>query len=182
MKKLIGVVAIVVVVGGYIFMTKSKYNTDEITASQSKQEATGNARIGEIEKIIDSNYPTEAKEIVQLHNDLMGVCYKYPMNYQEIKAYTTTIRKIYSQEFKDLNSEENQIAQLKKERETMGKESVELVASDITETYVAKDDSGEEVSAEINVIHATNAGSTRRTYFLIKENGMWKINGWEVAQ
>ncbi len=183
MRKLVGALIIVAVVSGYIWMTKGQYKNEENTITQEAQkDDTVGAKIQAIDEKLDASYPSKAKDVVEIHNELMGICYKNKMSDSDIKDYVATIRKIYTKEFNDLNSEENQVAGLKQEQPTIGPEGMQLVVSEITETYVAKDDTGEEVGAEVNVRHTTNLGSMERTYFLSKEDGKWKINGWETAK
>lgn len=181
MRKVIGILMLVIVVGGYILMSKNQYSNEAGNVTQQSQKGNNvEAKLEEINQKIDSDYPADAKGVVELHNELMSVGYKYPMSDSEIEDYAMTIRKIYTQGFNDLNSEESQITELKKEHQNMKTDKMELVASEIIEIYVAKNDAGEDVSAEINVMHATSIGGTERTYFLSKENGLWKINGWET--
>ena len=181
MRKVIGILMLVIVVGGYILMSKNQYSNEAGNVTQQSQKGNNvEAKLEEINQKIDSDYPADAKGVVELHNELMSVGYQYPMSDSEIEDYAMTIRKIYTQGFNDLNSEESQITELKKEHQNMKTDKMELVASEIIEIYVAKNDAGEDVSAEINVMHATSIGGTERTYFLSKENGLWKINGWET--
>lgn len=185
MRKVIGVLVLFVCVGGGIWMTINKMNTTEKPTERktTQAEKTNDARslIDEIDNKIENDYPEKVKGIIDIHNDLMEICYKYPMDETAIEHYTDTIRKIYSAEFLEINPKESQIEQLNKERQTMGEQNMELLASNIEDVYIAQDDKGEEVSAEVNVLHGTTKGSTARTYLLIKEDGIWKINGWKTT-
>ena len=186
MRKMIGVLMMVaVVVVGFLFMmnqsdTTTQEENTKTVASETKTYKDAQSAIDSIKKQIEENYPTTAEGVVELHNELMGICYKYDMSDKDIENYVKTIRKIYASSLTEINPEADQIAQLKEERKTMSSEQMELITSKITEIYVAKNDSGKEVSAEINVAHATNLGGTNRTYFLSKEDGLWKINSWET--
>ena len=188
MRKMIGVLLIAVVIGGFVWMTIGKGNNrgDIETSGGGSNKSTYNQtpleRIESIKEVLVKSYPTEPKEIISEHNELMGICYRYPMDEEAIKSYVETIRNLYSEEFKALNSEENQIAALREERKTMSEKEMELLTSKIIEVYVAQDTNGEDVSAEVNVIHATNLGSGEFVYRLIKEEGLWKISGWEIKQ
>lgn len=186
MRKLVGVLLIAVCVGGGIWMSWGKMNRpsgdSDKQATQNKASKSVEAKIDEIDKKIEEHYPEKVKEIVEIHNELMAIAYKYPMNEEETEKYVKTIRKLYSLEFLEINPEEMQIEALNKERESMSEESMELIASNIDEVYIAQDNDGKEVSAEVNVLHATNQGSLERTYLLVKEEGLWKINGWENAK
>jgi len=185
MRKVIGVLMLFVCVGGGIWMTFNKTSTTEKSADtkMTQTEKTNNALtlIDEIDNKIENNYPEKVKDIIDVHNDLMAICYKYPMDEVATQKYVDTIRKIYSAEFLEINPKESQIEQINKERQTMGERKMELLASDIDDVYIAQDDKGEEVSAEVNVLHGTTKESIVRTYLLIKEDGSWKINGWKAA-
>ena len=186
MRKLVGVLLIAVCVGGGIWMSlermKQPSGDSDKQVIQNKASKSVEAKIDEIDKKIEGSYPEKVKEIVEIHNELMAIAYKYPMNEEETEKYVKTIRKLYSLEFLEINPEEMQIEALNKERESMSEESMELIASNIDEVYIAQDNDGKEVSAEVNVLHATNQGSLERTYLLVKEEGLWKINGWENAK
>lgn len=185
MRKTIGVLLMVAVVGGFVWMMKDKLpvaEKAEVATNQNPKKVDATKEIDRIAKQIEKDYPSDAEAVVELHNELMGICYRYSMDEKDVKNYAHTIRQLYSNKFKELNPEETQIEALNKERETMGTEQMELITSKITEIYVAQDDQGEEMSAEINVAHATNLGGTVRTYLLIKEDGLWKINGWETME
>ena len=183
MRKLIGVLLMVVCVGGGIWMSfgrNGQFKEDsEKRTLQSENVKSAAAKIDEIDKEIENNYPEKVKDVIEIHNELMAIAYKDPMDDDTVKKYVKTIRKIYGLEFLEMNPEEEQIKELNKERQTMSEQRMELIASNIDDVYVAQDDKGEEVSAEVNVLHGTNQGSLPRTYFLIKEDELWKINGWE---
>ena len=186
MRKLVGVLLIAVCVGGGIWMSLERMNQpsgdSDKQVTQNEASKSVEAKIDEIDKKIENNYPEKVKEIVEIHNELMAIAYKYPMNEEEVKKYVSTVRKLYSLEFLEINPEAAQIEALDKERQSMSEENMELIASNIDEVYIAQDNEGEEVSAEVNVLHVTNQGSLERTYLLIKEEGLWKINGWETAK
>ncbi|MBE6023145.1 MAG: nuclear transport factor 2 family protein [Cellulosilyticum sp.] len=183
MKKGIGILVIVAIVGiSVVWMTMDRVSNEgdmKQAASGSSKEIDVKKEINQIADELNQEYPTEADQVVEIHNQLMGIAYKYPMDDEAIKSYVETIRELYSNEFKELNPQESQIEALKKEHETMSGEQMELVISEVTEVYVAQNDQGEAIGAEVNVLHATNQGSTVRTYLLTKEDGKWKINGWE---
>lgn len=180
MRRVMGVLLLAVVVGGYVLMTKEQYSgTTNAASKPPHKQNIADGQIQEIANQIEKEYPSEVKKVVEIHNELMGICYKYSMEDKDIAEYVTTVRKLYSTEFKDLNSEKDQITKLKQEQVKL--KGMQLISSEITEAYIAKDDKGKEMSAQINVIHATNLGSAERTYYLIKEEGLWKINGWEAT-
>ena len=182
MRKVIGILLMVAVIGVAIFSWKGKFaekSPSQEKSTVAKRQKDALEKIKAIDQKITESYPSKPEELVELHNELMSICYREPLDDEAITQYVKTIRRIYSTKFNELNPEENQISQIKKERETMAGEQMQLVANETSKVYVAKDAQGEAVSAEVNVIHATDKGSLQRTYLLNKEDGLWKINGWE---
>lgn len=192
MRKTVGVLIIILVIVSAVFTMKNRMNTkvgEESVGTQGTEEVITEGKnlsalevIGKVDKQLESKYPEKAEDLIELHNKLMDVGYKYSMNDEDVKQYVTTIRKMYSEKFKELNPEDGQVSLMIEDRKTMAGQEMELVASKITKIFVSKDDKDEAVNAEVNVLHATNKGSEERTYFLIKEEGMWKINGWETVK
>lgn len=187
MRKMVAILLMIVVVGVGAFWMKNQMASNEadgentIASQSSDKKSSGEKQIEAIDQQIESTYPEKPEDVIELHNQLMGICYKYRLDEEDIKQYVKTIRKIYSNAFEELNPEDSQVSAITKERQTMSQDEMELVASKITKIYIAQGENGEEVSAEVNVTHATNKGSSERIYYLVKEEGLWKINGWEEA-
>lgn len=188
MRKTVGVLLMILVIVAAVFTMKNRMSTkgDGSQATEgiivNEKNLGASEMINKVEKQLETKYPEKAEDLIELHNKLMDVGYKYSMDDAVIKQYVTTIRKMYSERFKEINPEEDQVSFMSEERKTMAGQNMELVASKVTKVFVSKDDKGEAINAEINVMHTTNMGSVDRTYFLIKEEGMWKIDGWEAMK
>lgn len=183
MRKVIGILIIVFVVGFYILSMGGKIHSIQ---NENQNEKTVSVEtyttIEQIDKKLDTAYPEKPAQVVALHNELMKIFYSQLPSNETIVDYARTIRKIYATEFQELNSVETQVSALETEKAYIDSVELNLVASEITEVYISKDQEGNEEEAEVNVRHVTNQGTLYRTYFLINEDGLWKINAWESNQ
>lgn len=180
MRKMIGILIMVIVIAVYVIAMIGKTSNDKSSANKEKTTSvSSDQKIAQIEEKIDTAYPEKPAEIVTLHNELMKIFYSQLSTSESLEDYARTIRKIYSKEFQNLNSLEAQVEELETEKEYIKSINITLVASEIKEVYISKDKEGHEDKAEVNVAHATNQGMLYRTYFLINEDGAWKINAWK---
>ena len=180
MRKVIGIFIIVIVIAVYIIAMGGKTQSNkEGTQNNVNTSVNSDRNITEIEKEIDTVYPEKPAKVVALHNELMKIFYSQNSTSEILEDYARAIRKIYSIELQNLNSLETQVKDLEAEKVYIDSIDMTLVASEIKEVYISKDDKGHENKAEVNVIHATNQGTLYRTYFLVNEEGLWKINAWE---
>lgn len=181
MRKLIGVLIIVFVVGIYILSMRGKIQSVQNENKESVSEQTYTT-IAQIEKKIDTAYPEKPAHVVALHNEMMKIFYTPLTSNETLEDYARTIRKLYTTELQQLNSVEAQVSELETEKAYVESIELKLVVSEITEIYISKDQDGNEKEAEVNVRHVTSQGTLYRTYFLINEDGLWKINAWENQQ
>lgn len=180
MRKMIGVLMMVVVVGGFIMATRGRIiDNGRQTQNTDNQEAESNQKIATIEEQLDTNYPTEPAEVIATHNELMKTLYGRITISETLENYIRTIRKLYSTNFLDLNAHDKQLKDLESEMQTIESLKIDLVSSEIKTIYVLKDEEGKEMTAKVKVRHTTNQGNIDRIYFLINEEGLWKINAWE---
>lgn len=183
MRKVIGVLIIVFVIGVYILSMRGKIQSVQ-NESQGGETASVETytTIAQIEKKIDTAYPEKPAQVAALHNELMKIFYSQLASNETIEDYARTIRKLYTTELQGLNSIESQVGDLKTEKAYTDSIELTLVVSEITEVYISKDQEGNEEEAEVNVRHVTSQGTLYRTYFLINEDGLWKINAWESQE
>lgn len=180
MRKVIGVLMIVLSVAVYIIAMRGKVQSDKVNHGEEVATLVNSEKkITQIENKIDIAYPDKPAEVIAIHNELMKIFYGNIFTSEGLEDYARTIRKIYSTELQSLNSLDTQIQNLQIEKDYIDTIDINLVASEVKEIYVLKDEEGKETRAEVNVIHTTNQGSLYRTYFLINEDGLWKINAWE---
>lgn len=180
MRKIIGILIMVLVIAIYVIAMRGKIQDYKGEAQNEVTQAVGSdKKIMQIEEEIDTGYPEKPTEVVALHNELMKIFYSQMPTSETLEDYARTIRKIYSSELQSLNSLEAQVRDLETEKAYIESAGITLVTSEIKEVYISKDEKGNQDKAEVNVIHATNQGILYRTYFLINEEGAWKINAWE---
>ena len=183
MRKVIGILIIVFVIGFYIIAVRGKIQGVQGTSQNGEIASTENyTTIAEIEKKIDHSYPEKPAQVVALHNELMKMYYSKLTSDETLEDYARTIRKLYSKELQGLNSLESQVRDLEVEKIYIDSIDLTLVISETTEVYISKDQEGNEQEAEVNVRHVTSQGTLYRTYFLINEDGVWKINAWDNQQ
>ncbi len=179
MGKVIGIVLVVVVLIAAVFIFSGRIS--ENTTFNSKIQKSSHNVQKELDNISDSlkdEYPATPDEVINTHNQLMKVLYNPAATEKNIDDYVMAIRKLYSKELLAMNTVEDQVATLTKEKSDDATNQLEIITNEIKKTYIVKDNEGNDTSAEINVLHLTNQGSINRTYFLVMEDGKWKINSW----
>ncbi len=178
MRQLVGALLAIVVIGVFIVSVQNR-GADDKTQQAIKQER-GEAII-QIEEEIDASYPSEPVEVVEAHSKLMKLLYgsSNGLAGEMLEDYVRTIRKLYSADFLNLNPYEKQLESLQTEMSDIQSSKMKLLSNQTKEIYIIKDETGKETRAEINVNHVTNGANIIRTYYLVKESGMWKINSWE---
>lgn len=180
MRKIIGFLLMGVVIGGFILIMSRRFAGQEVLIGSSQQkEISQDKKILEIEQEIQANYPAKPESMIEIHNELMKIFYSADLGEEGIADYARTVRMLYASDFLALNPLENQITDLKRERETIASLKLELITSDVKEIYFLKDEKGNESEAEVIVRHTTNQGSINRIYHLMQEDGQWKIKTWE---
>ena len=180
MRKIIGIFIMVLVIGIYVIAMRGRGQNDKsATQKETVTSIDGYKNITQIEEKIDTAYPEKPAEVVALHNGLMKIFYSQIPTGETLEDYARTIRKLYSTELQNLNLIETQVRDLETEKAYIESTDITLVASQIKEIYISKSGEGGEEKAEVNVMHTTNQGTLYRTYFLINEEGLWKINSWE---
>lgn len=180
MRKIIGIFIMVFVIGIYVIAMKGRTQNDKSAAQkETVTSIDGYKNITQIEEKIDTAYPEKPAEVMALHNELMKIFYSQIPTGETLEDYARTIRKLYSTELQNLNSIETQVRDLETEKAYNESLNITLVVSQIKEIYISKSEERGEEKAEVNVMHITNQGTLYRTYFLINEEGLWKIDSWE---
>lgn len=167
MRKGIMIGVMILIVIGYIFMVRGKFETNET----SIQEQVTPEQI--VEKM-----PETPEDLILAHNRLMKMSYNSQTKEEDIPELVEAMRKLYSQEFLALNTAEGQEEVLREELLLNGVSKLYLLDSKLE--YIKYNEKEDE--AEAVVLHQTTKGDQTRTYDLIKEDGIWKIHGWENIQ
>lgn len=180
MRKIIGIFIMVFVIGIYVIAMKGRTQNDKSAAQkETVTSIDGYKNITHIEEKIDTAYPEKPAEVMAFHNELMKIFYSQIPTGETLEDYARTIRKLYSTELQNLNLIETQVRDLETEKAYNESLNITLVVSQIKEIYISKSEERGEEKAEVNVMHITNQGTLYRTYFLINEEGLWKIDSWE---
>lgn len=176
--KIIGILLMIVVIGVFSWFTFQKVTDDGEDFSLSKitslfKKNKGEASLEDIATQLDTNYPNQVKEVMELYNQLLNLYYRGKLTDAQLETYVIATRKIYSNELNHLNPIEQQKEALKNE------ETGQPVAYQVQDIYIQRDKNDKDVRAEVVILYATNSGSFMRNYNLIKEDGLWKINSWK---
>ena len=181
MKKL-GVVIFMVIVIGLYAMSIKNAGKDEKNSSTKEETNIGqdiSIRLADLSKKIDEEYPSTPKEVIQMHNELMSIGYSSQISQEEISSYVEQIRKLYSEEFKELNPIEEQEEMLVNEIVHNSNDSLIIINSQTSDVIIIQNNYEDEPDmAEVVVKHSTNQGDLIRKYTLIEETDRWKIHGW----
>lgn len=178
MRKAVGVGLIIIVIGLFSWFTYKQFTADgsdfsfkeSISKLFKKEDAV---TIESIASELESNYPSQVREVIEKYNQLLAMRYKDQLKEDQLELYVKATRKLYSNELNELNPMEKQLEGLKSE------EKIKLVASQIQDIYIQRNEEDEDIRAEVVMIYATESGSFMRNYNLIKENECWKINSWK---
>lgn len=134
--------------------------------------------IKEVKEQLTSAYPKTAEEVIEYHNKIMNYQYSRYMQEEYVKPAVEIVRMLYSKEILGLNLVESQEESLLKEIQANQQQSVFILQSKIISTRY----DSEETTAVVKVIHSTNIKDMTREYMLIKEDGNWKISGWNSVE
>lgn len=183
MRKVIALLIMMAAVGFYSFhimnvgSDKKDTESSQVTANDSVEE-----KLNKYEEEIQNNYPDTPTKVMQLYNRLLDIAYSGQMTDEETGQYVKVVRMLYSDAFAGLNPEEVQLEGLLADLENNKKQDAHIVVSTVGEVYVLQDEKGEQTEAAVTVEHAMNHSGVQRQYLLVKENGKWKINGWESRE
>lgn len=119
--------------------------------------------------------PETPEEVIEIHNKLMKATYNSQTEEEKITDLVLDMRKLYSKAFLELNSEEDQKKALAEELTLNAENKMYLIDSKLE--YIKYNE--QENKAEAVVRHQTTKGDQKRVYYLIQEEGIWKILSWE---
>lgn len=169
MRKFILIVLMIAMCTSYFIYVKKTPDAGEMKVAE---------RIERNKDSIESSYPSTANKVIEEHNELMSILYSHKMNMQCVDAYIEAIRMLYSDELLTLNSVEEQKAGIIAEVNNTEEENTIITTSEIKQVLVDKENKN---IAQIEVIHYTNKGVVNRTYEVVNEKSMWKINNWSKS-
>ena len=172
MKKMLIIFIMIGLCIGFFFMV----NNRKFETTDKSKKIDIEANLKEQNEKLDKNYPSEPKEIIEIHNQLMSYLYSQNMKDEYIELYVDTVRKLYDKELLDLNTKIDQKNFIIMDREKNKEKPMKLLGSKIEEVTINN------AEAEIKVIHYLDKGDLSRIYTLKRESGLWKILSWESAK
>lgn len=168
----------VVILGFYFYLTNQSKNSD--------RQAEENMNEVQILKQYDleKQYPKSIREVVKLHCRLLKVMYNSELGEQDLRELNMQVRQLFAEELLAENDENEQFSDLQKEItdfQSAGKVFVNYtidVEDDISYRTI---DGAEMATLYVTCSVRENGGtnSIEEQYLLKKEDGQWKILGWQ---
>lgn len=172
------ILAAVVVLAVYIRLTNQSRN--------SNQQAEENLTETEILKMYDlmNQYPKTVRDVVKMHCRYFKCMYNEELEEEEYRTLNSQVRQLYAQELLNENVESEQFADLLTEVADFHKANKIFISYtiDAEENVQYSEVDGVEyaiVFVNYNIKEGTVTDSQQEEYLLIKENGQWKILGWQ---
>lgn len=172
------ILAAVVVLAVYIRLTNQSRN--------SNQQAEENLTETEILKMYDltNQYPKTVRDVVKMHCRYFKCMYNEELEEEEYRTLNSQVRQLYAQELLNENVESEQFADLLTEVEDFHTANKIFISYtiDAEENVQYSEVDGVEyaiVFVNYNIKEGTVTDSQQEEYLLIKENGQWKILGWQ---
>lgn len=175
MKKLLVILIMLLLCVGYFYAVRANNPQKKYAQREIQKIEQG---IKEVKEQLTSAYPKTAEEVIEYHNKIMNYQYSRYMQEEYVKPAVEIVRMLYSKEILGLNLVESQEESLLKEIQANQQQSVFILQSKIISTRY----DSEETTAVVKVIHSTNIKDMTREYMLIKEDGNWKISGWNSVE
>lgn len=162
----------------YFFHIRGTGDDKKVTTTKSQVKIED--KLTHNEELLKEDYPETAREVMAIHNELLGLLCSSDMKEEYIEQYVDTIRLLYSEALLELNPVNEQKSLLFIQREAAKDDPVIIISSEIKEVIRLKE--AEEVSEElvdIEVVHYTTNQDITIIYHLVNEAGKWKINSWD---
>lgn len=168
----------VVILGFYFYLTNQSKNSD--------RQAEENMNEAQVLKQYDleKQYPKSIREVVKLHCRLLKVIYNGNLEEQDMQALNMQARKLFAEELLAENDEEEQFASLQKEVtefQSAGKVFVNYTI-DVEDDISYRTINGAELATLYVTCSIRENGTTNfveEQYLLKKEDGRWKLLGWQ---
>ena len=130
-----------------------------------------------------SNYPKTPRDVVKMHCRFFKLFYGEGVSDEDLVVLNQQLRYLYSQELIQLNSENDNLVNLKKNISRMKEEGYNYLVYELPEASQVKyyTSEGREMAAlEITLTLDTSDSKAYMyvVYVLVKENDNWKIYAW----
>lgn len=173
MRKGFAILIMLLVCSVYVISIKQ----DPKGSNEKKGSVDLNKQISKLEILnaeIQQNYPSTPKAVIEANNRIMSYHFSKDMTPEEVGIAVDTLRLLYSKELLELNDRQQQIDQL----------TLEILNTQLEEAYLEEStiDTIEFVDDYLTIVEVSyhlSSGKNLRTYYVIRENGQWKIHSWE---
>lgn len=174
------VLAVLVVGALYIRLTNQTPN--------STQKADEDMNEIQILKLYDleKQYPKTARDVAKLHCRFLKTIYNEELEKEEMQELNTQVRKLFSEELLNANPEAEQFETLMADVNKFHADGRVYISyeADAEDKVVYNSADGDEY-AMFYVTYKTRENNKIQTiqeqYLLVKENEVWKIQGWQVV-
>ncbi|MBE5962393.1 MAG: hypothetical protein E7256_13605 [Lachnospiraceae bacterium] len=137
---------------------------------------------------IENSYPATPREVVKLYSRILKCIYNEDLTEAEMKDLMKQARLLYDEELLEENPEDNNVNELKIEREQYKaeKKSIFSVAIEKANNVITWTDAGKEYASIVACYTLKEDVTYTRTYekFLLRKDltGRYKIVGWGMAE
>ena len=133
---------------------------------------------------LESNYPKNPRDVVKLHCRMLKCIYNEKLSNDDYEVLNAQIRKLFSEELLDANPENKNLESLKKEAkdfQNAGKIYISYTVDSESNVHYSTVDGVNYaiVLVNLNIKKSTVSDTLQEEYLLCKENGEWKIVGWQ---
>lgn len=167
-----------IIIGGLFFYNRYMSTTPDTSKNvESKSEIE---RL--IAKDLDDEYPSTAKEVLNLYCRYVQYIYNNNISDENLKSLIEQIRKMYHTELIDVNSLESQIAQIKEEINSFRKESKKITTCTVDTNADRRTVDGKECMLfQITFLLSDKNGYNKSfgSYIMALEDKDWKILGFK---
>lgn len=185
LARLIGTLCVVVCVVLGVFLA---FNSGEDDSVFSKNEKPNTEAQAILSKDIDRNYPATVREVVRFYSRILKCYHNEEISEEEFKSLVEMQRKLFDEEFLDINPMDTFTNNLAAEIDAAKARSYVMATYRVQkQSSVETWQDGENHFASIKASYTMNdkeVGYTK-TYeeFLLREDekGRWKIVGWRLT-
>lgn len=177
---------IVIAIGvGFWAILENKSKTDQEKEFVKSENDEVNTILN---KDYEINYPATPTEVVKAYSRISVCAYNQSMSDEELMQITEKMRQLFDEELLQANPIEEQLEDLKKDREEYKKAKKTIsnyVVGKNSTVETAKID-GKECASLVSSYLVQEGNGYTKTYerFILRkdENGKWKILGWNLVE
>lgn len=172
------ILAVVVVLALYFRLTNNSKN--------SNQQAEENMTEIEVLKMYDmeAQYPKAARDVVKMHCRILKTLYNEELEEDEYAILNDQVRCLFSNELLEANAESEQYADLMNDIEAFHETGKMYISYTVDAEELVQYSKVEGIEYAMVIVNCSIKENTvtnpvKVQYLLAKENGKWKIVGWQ---